>query len=200
MLYLKSIDSDVDLIIKNLNKVKSIIKVRIAKTISGVVVDLLSKSQPKVPIDTGQLRESATGKLLLGTKALTIAKGTAEGSVTDMTQKIRASVLKGANKLDFDVSYSRIGDYGLDVAVWSHEFLHHYEARQFGLHPAARQPGTGPKYLELPWLENKQMYESLIHQTLSDRTIARVVEGRTRRRKVGKGKYTVEQIKITGWE
>ena len=196
---LSTIDSEINQILENLNAVQNIIKVRLAKTISGVVVDLLSKSLPITPIETGELRESATGKLYLGSKAFTIAKGTAEGSVVDLTQKINAARLKGARKLEFDVSFTRTNETGDNVALWTHEFLSSYEARAMGIHPSARTPGTGPKYLEGPWLENKQMYESKIRESISTNRIARIIQGRTRRKKTGKGKYTVEQIEIIGW-
>ena len=196
---LSSIDPDVNLVLRNLNALENIIKIRIAKTMSGVVVDLLSKALPRTPIDTGELRESATGKLLLGSKTLIIAKGNANGSVTDLTQKIRASVLRGATKLEYDVSFTRTNEKGDNIALWTHEYLSSYEARAMGIHPAARTPGTGPKYLEAPWLENRAMYENKILESVSTNRIARIVQGRTRRKKTGKGKYAVEQVEIIGW-
>lgn len=198
-LKLSVIDSDVNLVLKNLKQIQNIIKVRLAKTVSGVVVDLLSKSLPMTPVDTGELRESATGKLLLGSKTLTIAKGNASGSVTDMTQKINSSILKNARKVEFDVTFTRTNETGDNIAVWAHEDLNAYEARVAGVHPAARTPGTGPKYLERPWLENKQMYEQLIRQSVSTNKIARIIQSSTRRRRLGKGKYEVEQVEILGW-
>lgn len=193
---LSSIDNDVNLILKNISAVQNIIKVRLAKTIAGIVVDLMTKVQPRVPVDTGKLRESGVGKLLLGGKAITIAKGNANGTVTDMTQKINANLLRGSSKMEFDVTYTRTNETGDNIALWTHEFLSDYEARQFGVHPSARTPGTGPKYLENPWLENKYIYEKLIYESVSTNKIARVIEGRTRRKRAGKGRYTVEQVEI----
>ena len=102
---LKSIDRDVDALVKrNLPKVGSIIRVHMAKTIGQIVLDLMSKVQPRTPIDTGELRESGRGRLLLGTKWINIAKGTPEGIIVDLTGKISANLLKKATKLSFNVS------------------------------------------------------------------------------------------------
>ena len=52
--------------------------------------------------------------------------------------------LSAAHNWELDVSYEKFADDGFDVAEFTHEDLN----PAGGASPAARQPGTGPKYLE----------------------------------------------------
>ncbi len=148
---LRSIDKDINVIVKkNLPRLADIIKVHVAKTVGEIVLDLMSKVQPRIPVDTGELRESGRGRLLLGPKWVNIAKGTNEGTIIDLTGKINAGLLKGSTRMVFNVGYTRTNERGENVALMMHEDIYHYDARALGFSPAAKTVGTGPKYLETP--------------------------------------------------
>ena len=155
---LRSIDKDINVIVKkNLPRLADIIKVHVAKTVGEIVLDLMSKVQPRIPVDTGELRESGRGRLLLGPKWVNIAKGTNEGTIIDLTGKINAGLLKGSTRMVFNVGYTRSNTLGENVALMMHENIATHEAWILGVHPRARTEGTGPKYLEGPWRKNKAL-------------------------------------------
>jgi hypothetical protein len=146
---------------KNLTSLKKVIPYGFMKLVAAMGVDLLSYSQPRVPYDTGELRESGTVTLLVGGKKLFIGRGLKDGTVRanfSMLSKSSGLVGPSTTKADVVVSYQRIGEDNLDVALWTHEELLPYESRP--LRPAARQPYTGPKYLALAWAMREPVYKN----------------------------------------
>ena len=149
-----------------LRKVGTSITAFTARAIATVGVDLLAKAQPRVPIDTGQLRESGRVILEYGRSHINIAKGIADGSIKVDNTRINSKRMQGVTEILVNVSYARINSEAQDIAVWAHEELAPFDAPVY-VHPRARTEGTGPKYLELPWLINYNKYENFIRNELT---------------------------------
>uniref|UniRef100_A0A6H1ZW66 Tail protein n=1 Tax=viral metagenome TaxID=1070528 RepID=A0A6H1ZW66_9ZZZZ len=179
---------------KILVKLGEAITIYSARALALVAVDLLAKAQPRVPYDTGLLRSSGEATLKIGRTTEIIGVGKSDGTIAVWLGKINKAKLKGVRTLRADVSYKRIGDSGEDVAVWTHEQLWPYESRP--RKPAARQPGTGPKYLEIPWLENIGNYINFLKSELSgvgfEKNIALISKLRQKR----VGKYILNYIDL----
>ena len=146
--------------IKNLNVVTKVVSYTMARAIGYICVHLLANAQPRVPMDTGELRRSGRVDLLLGWSkgtgyAVTIAKGlpfTIESNINNITRKI---IEKGKRAVTNKIKGS--GEY---YAKW---------------------PGTGPKYLELPFLQYRKEYINILRQAATNdcltnlRKITRVI-------------------------
>ena len=147
----------------NFNETFKIMTVTIARTLAGVAVDLLSTALPRTPIDTGELRESGTASLSIGRKKFIVGTGTKQGTVNVDLSSITGNALKGAKTLSANISFKRFSmDKGelVDIALWTHETLLPYVDRPDS--PAARTPGTGPKYLEIPFYEKFNTYQYVL--------------------------------------
>jgi len=147
-------------------KVGTAINAFTARAIATVGVDLLAKAQPRVPVDTGKLRESGRVILEYGRSHINIAKGTADGSISVDNTRVDSRRMQGVTEILVNVSYARINSQAQDIAVWAHEELAPFDA-PVSVHPRARTEGTGPKYLELPWLANYNKYENFIKSELT---------------------------------
>jgi hypothetical protein len=166
-----------------------------ARLLGNIAIDLLSKTQPKVPWDTGQLRESGTAYVVYGGRsAQVVGRGTRDGGVKANLSRVTGRVPKGVHFLTANVTYRRFGDGGRDIAVWTHEDLLPYEARP--AKPAARKPGTGPKYLESTWYENRDHYLGWIQDTFSQDSISRDIQKMLSVTRTAKGKFEVDTVKL----
>jgi len=185
--------SGFDETIKALRNTRTAITLTLARTIAAIGVDILVNSLPITPIETGELRESGRATVKIGRINYTVGMGSAEGTVRANLAAFMAKDLKGTKTLYLDVSYKKIED-GLDIALWLHEDLLHYDKRP--AHPAARTPGTGPKYLSNPWEEKKLLYSAWIANTLSPSVISQniALAKRVTKRKVGKYEVDITNI------
>lgn len=166
-----------------------------AKLMANIAIDLLSRSQPKVPWDTGQLRESGKASLIYGGRySVIVGRGTKEGNVKADLSKVKRRVPKNTKFLSANVTYYRVGEDGKDVALWTHEELLPYEARP--AKPAARKPGTGPKYLESTFHENKSTYIDWINDQFSTDQISREIKKKLKVIRKGKDKFEVDIVKL----
>lgn len=166
-----------------------------ARLLGNIAIDLLSKTQPKVPWDTGQLRESGTAYVVYGGRsAQVVGRGTKDGGVKANLGRVKGRIPKGVNLLTANVTYRRFGDNGRDIAVWTHEELLPFEARP--ARPAARKPGTGPKYLESTWYENRDQYLNWIQDTFSQDSISRDIQKMLSVKRTAKGKFEVDTVKL----
>jgi len=158
---------------KNFNAVHSIITTTVARTLAGVVNDLLSNALPRTPVKTGELRESGTAVITAGRKKIVVGQGTKEGTVMANLSGLTKGALKGAKSINANVSFRRFSmDKGevVDVALWAHEELLPHEERENkdseghipGEAAYARTPNTGPKYLEIPFYEKFGTYSSVL--------------------------------------
>jgi len=179
---------------KVLTKLGKAVTIYSARALALVAVDLLSKAQPRVPYDIGLLRSSGQATLKIGRGTEIIGVGKDDGTVVSWMGKINKAKLVGVRTIRADVSYHRIGDKGEDVAVWTHESIYPYEARP--KKPAARKPGTGPKYLEIPWLENMGNYIDFLEGELSGKGFEHNISLISKLRQKRVGKYILNYVDI----
>lgn len=167
--------------IENIGVLGDAITYEVASVIAKSLIQLMALAQPRVPYyaggelgeeSTGKLRESGRVMLVLsgaGSYSTIVGYGKIDGTVEANLSKLRPSSFKGSKckAIGGNITYSRINDEGEDIALWAHESLLAYEERGSKA-PAARTPGTGPKYLEIPWLENKDVIVANIQQSIKD--------------------------------
>jgi len=199
------------LIERNLTALDRLIKYEITSALMKIGIDLLARSLPRTPWDTGKLRESGTVILeVMGRGRGTnkwVATGNKDGSVNVLLNKpSRVWHTRKVDYFDIEVSFDRSED-GFDVALFTHEFLYPQDQRpvnrsQLKKHQKdgksfARQPGTGPKYLEIPWNENRSKYLSILREALLNRPQKRMRSlAKSLAPKGGKGEFTVDLVKI----
>ena len=152
--------------ILNLKNLSLAIRYKAALLLSEIGIDLLSKALPKTPVDSGQLRESGEVILKFTGAYSKIASGMADGSINTSNPQIPVSRLANTSKMDLLVQFYRTNEFGEDIALWAHEDLYPSGSSQ---RPHALQPGTGPKYLEQPWLENVNDYIGRLYEVASIR-------------------------------
>ena len=165
-------DNEFELITKNLRVAVQTITYTVARAVAYCAIDLLSKAQPRVPVDTGELRESGTVSFFFGWSgksgySVDIAKGNYDGTINANMNKIspdRLSRQKKIHRFDAIIHYFRENEEGEDIALWTHESLMPYEFRHRKIKGVfyAVTPDTGPKYLEIPWLQNMEEYKKII--------------------------------------
>lgn len=173
--------------------------VRVAEAVGACVIDGLAESQPRVPWDTGELRRSGRAYVKVGTNGRTFAKGNKSGTVGILRQgdplrfwgwnsMIRS--VKTNPRIEGRITYNRVKN-GRDIALWTHENLNPHDTRPNP--PAARKPGTGPKYLEITVNERKQQWIMAIFN--SARNVPFEIKDISEIKK-GKGKWSVDRVKL----
>ena len=175
-----------------------------AKTLAGIVIDILANSQPRVPYDTGKLRASGTAALYSGKtghgRKMIVGVGKREDqTVNAQLHALRMNEIKRAKFVRGEVSYYRMSDDdpNFDVAVFTHEILYPFEMRgDPNARPAATKPNTGPKYLELAFKENKSVYENAIRSVIRGRWFERNIQVLSKLRKKPKGMFMVDLVDI----
>lgn len=188
--------------LKLLNKVlPSLLSYKIANAFSLIGADLLAHAQPRVPYDTGELRESGRATLRAGTGAgRIVAYGNADGTVKANIGLFKSSTLGKARTFRMDVGYKRTGKHGDDVAVWSHETLLPHDERPpedkkvRGGPKYAKQLGTGPKYLEMAFIERSSRYIGFLRSVINSEQIGKDIEHGSKVTKRKKGNYAVDVI------
>lgn len=185
--------------INNLTIVEEYLSSGAASVIAAIALHILASAQPRVPYDTGQLRESGTALVRFGGKySKIVGKGKKDGTIEDKSTGLKLG--KGVvSFVTAQVTYSRMGilhGKTADIAVWTHEDIYPYEARP--KKPAATKPGTGPKYLESAYKENQREYMDWIKDRFSHNVLARdikaaakVISGKA------KGKYVANRIRLS---
>lgn len=194
-------NSEFELLKKNLDRAESVVAFAIGRALSFVAIDLLARAQPRVPIDSGELRQSGRARLYISGNPLVVGYGRADGSIQADTTKITKSrFMRGLptnRNLRSEVSYERYNQ-GFDVAIFTHEYIKDYTGevgnKAQGLY-FARTPGTGPKYLERPFLEQRDNYHKIIAKVAREGVIKGIKEISSTIR-VRRGKYTVNLIKL----
>uniref|UniRef100_A0A6M3KG88 Uncharacterized protein n=1 Tax=viral metagenome TaxID=1070528 RepID=A0A6M3KG88_9ZZZZ len=167
-----------------------LLSARQAKILASIGIDLLARALPRTPYETGELRESGLVSMTIGNQWLDIATGNKDGTVTANLSKI--SVPRHVRNINLEVSFYRISrDGGLDIAQWVHEMLLPYDSRPSK--PAARQPRTGPKFLEIPFNEKINDYYNLIADKSN---LERDIAGLSRVRKRKKGPFDVDLVTL----
>jgi hypothetical protein len=158
-------------------------------------IDLLGRSLPRTPWDTGQLRRSGRVHVVAGAKSAVVARGSKSGKVSVKMSKFNPQSFKGLRKTpkaSVFVSYQRM-DKGKDVAIFTHENLNPHDTRPNP--PAARQPGTGPKYLAIPFFERKQQWGKNFHFFMNH-AIPQNLFGMMQTIRAKKGRFEVDLVKL----
>lgn len=203
--------TQVGILLKNIAAIQDIISVGAMVSVGAIAVDLLSRAMPRTPYESGKLRESGVARIFLGRGpnsgyALDLGIGSADGTVKGDLSKLKSARLtKNVTYISGFIGYSRMGYFEepftgtkrlVDVALMTHEELLPYEDRYKRIPYTARKPGTGPKYLELPFLQYKNVYENLLRNNLNETKISEII------RKISKvsskrGRYEVNNVVIT---
>jgi len=186
-----------------IEKLGDFINLNSARVVSVIVADLLASAQPRVPVDTGELRESGRATLIFkGRSYKDIAKGKKDGSVEVDHSRVTLRDLKNVTEITGNVSYSRLSkdfEGTRDVAQWTHEYLNYYGEES----PAARKPGTGPKYLESAWNESKNDYFHYLTSELTgigfETALSRVLQKKTKKEGLYELNYTDIVLSRTAW-
>lgn len=188
-------EEGVDQTIRNLEGAGKAIAYTVARALAFIAVDLLAKAQPRVPVETGELRESGRAQLKVSGYVLNVAEGNKDGTVNANTIKVSPDRAYSAKVMDAQVHYHKVVSSpkfpNFDVALFTHESIDHYG----GGKPSARTPGTGPKYLEGPYLENRDKYVKIIEDAVKVKSLKNIrkISSSIRSRR---GKYTVDLIKL----
>jgi len=204
------LDNEFALLESNLKVAAETITYTVARAIAYCAVDLLAKAQPRVPLDPGKdggrLRKSGTASFMFGWGgasgyAVDIAKGNIDGSIEVNMNKITGRLAGGkqVKRLDAIIHYFRENEQGEDIALWTHESLMPYEARS-AKKPNddlyyARTAGTGPKYLEIPWLQNVDDYTMILRDAVYKKSIQNISKISSTI-KAKQGKYGVNLVKL----
>jgi hypothetical protein len=186
-----------DDVLANLRAMKDLVTVKLTNVVAGIVTDLLAYSQPRVPVDTGELRESGTASIKAGRhRAMVVATGNADGTVTSQLSSITKQSISNTRMLSGEVNYTKMRE-GFDVAVFTHENLSPYTGEHGTIdNPIAQTPGTGPKYLAMSWLERQSYYVQLIQEAMSNKSLSEDVALISRIKKRRTGKYTVDEVEL----
>lgn len=187
-----------DQLIENLNSVGELISLKAARAIGLIAIDLLSNTQPRVPIDTGELRESGVAVLKLGrARKLIIGTGNADGTVSADLGGIKKAKLAHVRTIRSEVSYSKMKD-DFDVAVYAHEQLAPYNGEHGTKdRPIAQTPGTGPKYLDIPWRQKKSTYIKFLKDAVSGNELNHDIQQITKIKQRRVGKFTVDIVELS---
>lgn len=188
----------------NIEGLGRVIRKKVAEILAQIAIDVLARAVPRTPVDTGLLRESGRAYLEYGHSGSPIGRvkykdvgwGRKDGSIE--ADPSRIDIQDTTKSVGVGVEFSREGEAIfaggtgiLDVAVWAHEDLNPHG----GAKPAARTPGTGPKYLEGPYLEKKNEYTSILERELSTKGIIKSIQGLVKL-KPRTGKYMVDEVKL----
>jgi len=160
-----NIDAQIKKVKQRLNKAEALIALEIAEALAELGKEILTDSNELCPFETGELRNSGKATLSRqGGRDRTVvgyvggASSSGGGSVYGVTVLPQSSYW-----WELELSYDRFKD-SFDVALFTHENLNPYGSGP----PAARQPGTGPKYLERAYIRNIAGFEGRLGKRLSD--------------------------------
>lgn len=178
---------------RNIRVLGDIIRFSSVQIAAQAAIAVLRASQLRVPHDTGELKESGRARMRLGSYALDIGWGNDEygsDAVRTDLDKISRARVEGKKRIDINVQYAREGNTGEDVALIAHEDISPYG----GDSPAAKKPGTGPKYLEIPFNMLKGRYVKELRSSINrlDRDIKSISEIQRK----AKTKWEVDTIRL----
>jgi len=186
-----------DDVLSNIKAFGDLVTVKVAQSVAAIVTDLLANAQPRVPVDTGELRESGTASIQAGRhRTMIIATGNADGGVDSQISGINKASISHSRQITGEVSYAKmVGSF--DVAIYTHEDLSPYTGEPGTRdNPRARTPGTGPKYLDIAWRERQNYYTQLLDEALSNKVLSEDVALVSRIKKRKTGKHTVDETEI----
>lgn len=146
----RNVNVELDKLKRGLKRVEREAMQLAADELANLGESILTDSNELCPVDTGELRNSARAYLMRGSRKQRVAWVEGATSGGGGTVKIGGTPgMEAAYRWELEVSYTRY-DKGFDVANFTHENLNPHG----GSPPAARVPGTGPKYLERAYIKN----------------------------------------------
>jgi len=197
---MQSLREDAALGKKNMKVFMSLIAMKVVKAHQSIGADLLGHAQPRVPYDTGQLRESGTVTTIVNGKEFISSKGNKDGYIETNFITPKASELHGSRRIETIVSYARSNMQGENIAYWCHEVLRPQDERVSKEKGSgisyAKKVGTGPKYLEIPFLERKNRYLAFATNLVSPPELAKDIALISEVRKARSEKHTVDRIEL----
>ena len=170
---LNRMDGDIKEIMRGLTSITDpmsfyrLITEHISRALIAFCSEILDEAVARTPYRTGELRSSGKVTIRTGAKQLS---GTVFSAVDVRADKsgnwtLRthvSSIKRPAALITAEISFERT-DIGKDIAWWAHEELLGYEQRPtvrsagdtefYAVKPGKYGVGTGPKYLEGPYLE-----------------------------------------------
>lgn len=186
----------------NMESLLDITGYRAVEWVAAAGIDILGYALPMTPWESGKLRESGTVTLEVGSKRFAIAHGSLHGVAEQTGRFNRLNARKIGRWLKRKphagawVSFYRMADSDegpRDIAVWTHENLNPFESRPNP--PAAKQPGTGPKYLSRAFAKRKDYW--LSQARVIERRVIRDVKRSGRYRPAPAGeRFAVKQVKL----
>lgn len=195
------VDDNLNKTLANMRSLGKIIGYNAALAVAEGVVALFATAQERVPVDTGELRESGAVVIELGGKPEVIATGNEDGSIDADLSKITPSRFKklklgGYEGVQAEVSYFRMSSRSsrnypagtFDVAVYTHENL----VPAPGAWKQGVWSGTQGKYLESAYIEHKDDIVKMIRAAVKD---TNKIKKYIKTTKVT-GKFTVESVDI----
>ena len=145
-----------------LTKAQAEVSKVLAEALSELAEEILTESNETCPYETGELRNSARAYLKRGSRAERVAWVEGASSSGGGTVKIGGTAgLTAAHRWELDIYYSRMKG-SFDVALFTHENI----SPHGGTSPAARQEGTGPKYLENAYNNRIRGFEERLRQRI----------------------------------
>jgi hypothetical protein len=185
----------------NLEALGAVLTNKYAEAVGKCTQLVLERAVPRAPVEDGELRESGTAVVEFKGRysyAITTGKGKADGSIEKSDTRKLARVGRfgrikkhGITYIAGNVFFQKTNEWGEDVALWSHEIMAPYTARKKppgespapkvpladmelgGAELAARTPGTGPKYLELAYLESFDEINRILNSAINERALIR---------------------------
>jgi hypothetical protein len=172
---LAEMDADIKAVVDSLisltnrNSFYRILVEYISRDLIDFCVRVLSEAVKRCPYETGELRSSGQVNFYLGSgrTSTLVADTDADASGNFTVNKLTDSIRQVSNRIEAEISFERT-DKGIDIALWTHEDLLPWVPRPKGASQKgkwyARQPGTGPKYLESAVNENRFRVSSLMEK------------------------------------
>lgn len=183
-LTMSPVKEDLVLVTKNVKVAHKAIAYTVARVMAYLAVDLLAQALPRTPLAPdglfrgkqvigGRLRESGTAALSYQGYSI-VGQGNKDGTIRYDYGRVSARKAQRSHKITSNVFFTRFNEAGENIAYWTHELLFPFEDRAAGATPAARTPGTGPKYLEIPFLEHMPRYSRILRDAYKRKTIENI--------------------------
>jgi len=196
--------------VNNLKLTGELITNKAVKMMGMIMADILTNTQPMVPLQStaqgeplpwgGKLRESGLANVFFGWAgksgyAIVVGRGRRDGGVDVDLSKLRGRLnrAKRIRKVSGMVMYKRENELGEDIALWTHEELLPYGSSGS---PHARFPGTGPKYLESAFQAKQRIYIAWLRKHISTGALGNIIANSMNITKRGKDRFSVNIAKL----
>jgi len=161
-----TIVADVNRVKKRLSRAEAVLSGEVAAVLADLGRDILVDSNEKCPYETGELRNSGIEWMMRegGRDRHVVYRinGAGEGGGGEPFG-VGFHGPQRSKQWMMEITYERYNPKdGYDVAIFTHEELSPYGVKK------ARQPGTGPKYLERSYIKHIAGFEGRIGKRIND--------------------------------